>query len=84
MNIKIVNGLISICAIYVDDMLIFSNADKLMSLNELKTNLQKYFKMRDLSPASNSIGLSITGDVNNGNQECYINEVFNLHMLTRN
>lgn len=66
-----------IVAIYVDDMLIFTNDTSLR--DELKSTLMNEFKMKDLGEAKSCIGLHITRDKKNGviyvDQQKYVNEI---------
>lgn len=62
-------------AIYVDDVIIFSNDN--MLTNEIKMKLNNTFRMKDLGPASSCLGIRITRE--NGavalDQEAYIESV---------
>lgn len=75
--IKLNNNKLIIIAVYVDDMLIFSN-DKEMKA-DLKSSLLKNFKMKDLGVATSCVGLRISRDRSAGkiwlDQEPYINEI---------
>lgn len=80
-NIK--NGEIVIIAVYVDDILIFSNDKELT--NKLKRNLSDKFKMKDIGEAKMCLGIRITRDRKKDkifiDQEKYINgmlEKFNM------
>lgn len=64
-------------AVYVDDLLIFTN--NINEKNRLKTELSKQFKMKDLGEAHSCVGLRITRDRNNGkiylDQQQYTEEI---------
>lgn len=57
------SGQILIVAIYVDDLLIFSNNKKLRE--NLKKNLMSNFEMKDLGIAKQCLGMKITRDIIN-------------------
>lgn len=66
-------------AIYVDDVLVFCN--DLDTINELKLDLAKNFKMKDLGEAFSVLGVRITRDYQKGtikiDQTKYIEEILN-------
>src|SRR5690606_23569031 len=66
-----------IVALYVDDMLMFSNNQQ--RSDELKQELQKRFAMQDLGEARNCIGLEIERDKTKGtvsvSQQSFISEL---------
>lgn len=68
-------GIILIVAVYVDDLMIFSN--NLRMKNELKTELSSKFKMKDIGEAKSILGMRVTR--NNGSisidQSKYIQEI---------
>jgi len=68
---------ILIVAIYVDDLLIFSNDQNLKS--SLKKNLMSTFEMKDIGPARFVLGMQISRDRSNGklwiDQEPYIRDM---------
>lgn len=74
---KIYDKAIIIVAIYVDDLIIFSNDDEMTM--DLKTNLQGEFKMKDLGDVEYCVGMHIVRDKVNGkitlDQRKYIEEV---------
>lgn len=71
------NGCILIVAVYVDDILIFSNNLKLK--NKLKNNLKNNFEMKDIGEVKNILGMQITRNRSKGtisiSQEQYIREI---------
>lgn len=66
---------ILIIAVYVDDLLIFSNYDPW--LLDVKTYLSQTFKMKDLGPAKHCLGMRIcqTSDAITLDQQTYIEEI---------
>lgn len=66
-----------IITIYVDDILIFSNNEKLKT--EFKTSMMNNFKMKDIGNAKNCVGLTITRNRKEGkiwlDQELYIKDI---------
>lgn len=70
-------GKILMVAIYVDDILIFSNEEKLEK--EIKEALQKKFKMKDMGEVSSILGVRIKRDKENSlikmDQTAYINRI---------
>lgn len=64
-------------AVYVDDLLIFSNDQTFK--NKLKRDLSSEFKMKDMGEAKHCLGFEIKRDFKNGtlriNQSKYINEI---------
>lgn len=62
-------------AIYVDDVIIFSNDEALT--NDIKAKLSDAFRMKDLEKASNCLGIRITREKNAValDQEAYIESV---------
>lgn len=76
---KIVGEKMLMIAVYVDDLLIFSNCKQLK--DDLKINLQKQFKMKDLGEAKYCLGIQITRDRIHRkiwlDQERYMEEVLN-------
>jgi len=70
---------ILIIAIYVDDILIFSNNQK--QKNDIKEKLKKEFKLKDLGEVTNCLGIRITRDRQRGllwmDQSQYIDQVLN-------
>src|ERR1043165_4987933 len=73
------NGKILIIAVYVDDLLIFSNNKK--EKQKLKADLMKRLKMKDLGEAHYCVGIHIQRDRDKGtvslDQEKYIEEMLN-------
>lgn len=71
------HGKIVIIAVYVDDLLLLSNDNKLKS--EMKVKLSSTFKMKDLSAATSILGMNVTRDRNRGtisiDQSNYIAEI---------
>lgn len=74
---KTQNGEKTYVAIYVDDILIFSNNQR--SKEYIKERLSKCFKMKDLGPAHYILGMKLTRDRENGklwlNQNSYIEDM---------
>jgi len=70
---------ILIIAVYVDDILIFSNNQK--QKNDIKEKLKKEFKLKDLGEVTNCLGIRITRNHQRGllwmDQSQYIDQVLN-------
>jgi len=62
--IKIIRVSILIVAVYVDDILIFSNNQR--QKNDIKNKLEKKFKLKDLREVTNCLGIRITRDRQRG------------------
>lgn len=74
---RIQSGKMFFLAVYVDDILLFSNDG--VTKKSVKEHLQKRFKMKDLGEATSCVGLHITRDRREGKifieQSKYINEI---------
>ena len=69
------NGNMLFVAIYVDDLMIFSNNEEMK--NQLKTKLSSMFRMKDLGPAKHCLGIRVNY-LNDGialDQEAYIETI---------
>lgn len=76
------DGKIVFIAVYVDDVLIFSNDEALK--DELKAKLSSTFRMKDLGPAASCLGIRITraeGSVSL-DQEAYIESILRRFNMT--
>jgi len=66
-----------ILAVHVDDMLIVSNSN--LKLTEMKLNLTKYFKVKDLGEVKFLLGIEVIRDRKSGlielSQQVYINQL---------
>ena len=73
-----------IVAVYVDDLLVFTNCQEFKT--NLKTKLQDNFNMKDLGAATSFLGISIERNRKEGkiwiNQEQYINNMLNRFGMT--
>lgn len=74
---KFVNGLRTIISLYVDDFFIFSNDEKEIKI--VKQILSSQFKIKDLGPIKNCLGMSVNTDKENNlitlSQEKYIDQL---------
>lgn len=74
---RVQSGKMLFLAVYVDDILLFSNDIKMKAI--VKSHLQKRFKMKDLGEASSCVGLHITRNREEGkifiDQSKYINAI---------
>lgn len=72
-----------IVAVYVDDLLIFSNQKELRE--NIKKNLQKNFEMKDLGAVKKCIGMNITRDIEERklwiDQRDYIEEILKRYKM---
>jgi hypothetical protein len=72
---KIINGNILITAVYVDDLLIFTN--NTIMLNNVKKQLHEQFKMKELGEVKHCLGIRISKSVDKitMDQELYIENI---------
>lgn len=72
-----INGETTIIAVYVDDLLMFTNKEK--SRDIIKRSLEAQFDMKDLGEARNCLGMRITRDHTSGkiwiDQSIYIEKI---------
>lgn len=74
-------GKVLFVAIYVDDLMLFSNDEDLK--NEIKAKLNSLFRMKDLGPAKSCLGIRITRTEEGIglDQEAYIESVLTRFMM---
>lgn len=81
---KLNDGEITYVAIYVDDILIFTNSNE--SKLHIKKNLSNNFKMKDIGEAHYVLGMKVTRDRLKGklwlDQELYINNILKKFNMT--
>lgn len=69
--------ILGICRVYVDDMIMLSNNNRLLAMT--KQELSKHFKMKDLGKTKHLLGSKVTRDEQRGSiwldQEAYIEEM---------